>query len=85
MIMGAVMLLASALPAAAQGFEETLGDEITALLKERPDAFRKAAQEVIAGYGRDGRIDVAGIERMVAIRRAARDAVPAPVAGRSRQ
>ncbi|PCH67226.1 MAG: hypothetical protein COC12_11790 [Rhodobacteraceae bacterium] len=69
--LGAVMLLACALPAAAQGFEETLGDEITAILKERPDAFRKAAQEVIAGYGRDGRIDVAGIEQMVAIRRAA--------------
>lgn len=68
---GAVTLPGLVGPLAAQGFEETLGDEITAILKERPDAFRRAAQEVIAGYGRDGRIDLAGIERMVAIRRAA--------------
>jgi len=66
-----VIVAAVASPLAAQGLEETLGDEIAAILKQRPDAFRQAAQEVITGYGQDGRIDAAGIERMVAIRRAA--------------
>jgi hypothetical protein len=55
----------------AQDLAETLGDEFTALLRERPDVFREAAEAVILGYGHDGAIDAAGIETMISVRRAA--------------
>lgn len=57
--------------AQAQELEATFGDEIVAVLKQRPDAFRAAAEELILGYGSGGGIEAEGVERMIAVRRAA--------------
>jgi Ca2+-binding EF-hand superfamily protein len=70
-VIAVLLVLGMIAPVAAQDLGETLGDEFAALLRERPDAFRAAAEAAILGHGRDGAIDAAGIETMISVRRAA--------------
>jgi hypothetical protein len=47
-----------------------LADAIVESLRERPEQGLEEISEVVLGFGRDGRIDAAGIEDMIAVRRA---------------
>ncbi len=57
--------------ARGQALIEAVQDEFLEVLRDRPEQMLEQVGEVILGYGRDGRIDAAGIDDMIAVRRAA--------------
>lgn len=64
-----IVLLCGALPLSAAP-QVALAPDLAERARADPDGFLDEAAALILGYGRDGRIDAAGIERFLSVERA---------------